>query len=213
MLEEAKSQLQIAMSLDDKCFEVAFAYASVLLSTGDSKTAYKIAEQLFEVYPQNVEVLTLCAESAFAENDLNGAETYISLALQREPDNLDLVLFRAKVLFQKGEYLSVSSLLDAYGRINKTNKDYLLLRAELQLSWNRNSTAAAATIQDALTRYPTDPEVILFAAEIASDSDIKINSKSAFELISLLLEQNPNNIDALRIFVKEKVKQREWEDA
>lgn len=212
-IENSILQLQIATTLDSSCFEVMFAYGKALLKGNYTTQAYEISQKLYEMNPQSVDVLTFCAETAFAEKYISSAETFISLALQKEPDNLNLVLLRAKILFDKAEYLSVSSLLDAYAKVNKTNKEYLLLRTKLQLSWNKNTTAAAATIQDALSRYPTDPDVILVAAEIASESGINIDSKSAIELIDLVIKDDKNNIKALEILTQENVKLRHWQEA
>ena len=211
--DAALIEYEIAYMLDMTCFETSCAVANAYVSAGRTSEAKTIADRLYVASPDNVEVLKLCALTSYNTNDMNAAESFVAQILQREPDNTEYILFRAKILFNKGEYIKVSSLLDVYAKTNRTNRDYLLLKARLLLTWNKNTTSAFSVVQDALSRYPDDEEVILLAAEIASETGSLINGKSASELVAPVLRKDPGNPAALTIKVKEAVLAESWEDA
>ena len=159
------------------------------------------------------EVLKLAAEVAFAAREYDDAEQYVARVLQQESDNAYYILLRAKILVSKGDYIKAASLLDVYARTDSTSRDYLLLRAKVQKDWNRNNTAALATIEQALTLYPDDDEIILAAAEIASQTGMKVGGKSARELAEQILRNNPENVSALQIQILELQQAKNYADA
>lgn len=211
--ENAFYHFEKAYNLDSSCFEINFEYAKALYEKKEYQRAFDLAITLNNLGDQNLSLLELCAKSALAVNQLDVAESYVGKLLQKDPENAENILLRAEILFKKGEYLRVSSLLDAYSKTDKTSLKYLLLRSQLQNIWNRNTTAAIATISEALTLYPDNSDVLLCAAELIADSGSKINGKSALDLIELLKEKDGNNPKLLEIEVKEYIRQKNWEKA
>ena len=212
-LDNAFYHFEKAYNLDSSCFEINFEYAKALYEKKEYQRAFDLAITLNNLGDQNLSLLELCAKSALAVNQLDVAESYVGKLLQKDPENAENILLRAEILFKKGEYLRVSSLLDAYSKTDKTSLKYLLLRSQLQNIWNRNTTAAIATISEALTLYPDNFDVLLCAAELIADSGSKINGKSALELIEILKEKDENNPKLLEIEVKEYIRQKNWEKA
>ena len=211
--EQSFYHLERAYELDSTCFEINFEYAKALYEKKLFQKAFDIASSLKNPEDLNLELLELCAKSALAINKLDVAESYVGKLLQKEPDNPENILLRAEILFEKGEYLRVSSLLDAYSKTDKTALKYLLLRSRLQNVWNRNTTAAISTISEALTLYPDNHEVLLCAAELISESGSKINGKSAFELIEPLKQIDGENPKLLQIEIDEYIRQKQWKNA
>lgn len=211
--EQSFYHLERAYELDSTCFEINFEYAKALYEKKLFQKAFEIASSLKNPEDLNLELLELCAKSALAINKLDVAESYVGKLLQKEPDNPENILLRAEILFEKGEYLRVSSLLDAYSKTDKTALKYLLLRSKLQNVWNRNTTAAISTISEALTLYPDNHEVLLCAAELISESGSKINGKSAFELIEPLKQIDGENPKLLQIEIDEYIRQKQWKNA
>ena len=211
--EQSFYHLEKAYQLDSTCFEINFEYAKALYEKKLFQKAFEIASSLKNPEDLNLELLELCAKSALAINKLDVAESYVGKLLQKEPDNPENILLRAEILFEKGEYLRVSSLLDAYSKTDKTALKYLLLRSKLQNVWNRNTTAAISTISEALTLYPDNHEVLLCAAELISESGSKINGKSAFELIEPLKQIDGENPKLLQIEIDEYIRQKQWKNA
>jgi uncharacterized protein HemY len=195
------------------CIEAAYALALCNFSLKQTAAAYSQASALLATHEQYKPLLKLCAETSFALGDLDNAESYVARVLQQEPENAYYILFRARILVKKGEYIKASSLLDVYARTDTTSREYLMLRAQVQKDWNRNTTAAIATIEDALARYPDDAEIILTAAKLVAGTGIKAGDQSAGQLAEQILARDPKNVDALSIQIAELVREKNWQAA
>lgn len=171
------------------------------------------AEIILQNYSQNLPALELAANASYNLGDLTKAESYIVRLLLIEPENLDYVLFRAKILMDKSDYIRASSLLDVYSRTDTSSKDYLILRTKLQRDWNKNNSAASETIEKALNFYPDDKEVLLLAAQIASTANVSLNGFRAKTLAEKILSEEPENLQAMKICISEMIKSAEWQSA
>lgn len=199
-----------AYEIDKNCFECAYAYADSFVKLNDYDSAFSLAEDLLSLYPQKKELLALCAESSFSAGNFDSAEVYVGRLLQIEPENSYYLLFRARILVKRGEYIRAASLLDAYARKDSDSRDYLVLRFTVQKNWNKNLSAARSTIEKALVLYPDDEEIILEAAELASETGEKIAEKSGEELADQILEKRPGDSRALQIKIASMVQNKKW---
>lgn len=213
MFKESIAFFNRCANVTPLCFEINYYKALSCLDSGDSAQALEIGERLLSSNSQNVNLLQLCAEASYAQGNASNTEMYVSRVLQLEPENSRYVLFRVRLLVNRGDYIKASSLLDVYSRTNQTDREYLLLRAKLQKDWNKNNTAAISTMTQALALYPDDTEVIAFAARIASEANQSINGMSAYELADRILADDSSNLEALVISVNEMTKQNEWQKA
>lgn len=202
-----------ASDMAPDCFECMYAFASSFMKLSDPAAAFNLTERLLSKYPQNKDLLKLGAESAFASKDSANAELYVSRVLQIEPENSYYLLFRARILVEKGEYIRAASLLDAYARRDSSSRDYLVLRFDVQKNWNKNISAATATIENALILYPDDPEIILKAAQLASENGTRIAGQGGEELADKILKSDPENFDALQIKIRSMVAAKKWNEA
>lgn len=198
MFENASYEFLTAKGLAPDCFEILYSYCECLSAMGKATEANQVIASLIEKNPTSRDLLTLAATTAFSLGNLNGADEYISRILQQDPNDLEALLFRAKVLFQKKDYIRVASLLDMYARQNTTNRDYLLLRAQLQYEWNHNTSAAVASITQAVRLYGEDSEVLLMAARISSLTYTKIDGKTSAQFANAVLEKDSKNAQALQ---------------
>jgi len=211
--EEALVYLTKAYEDSYDNLECGNAMIQCMLKLNQKEKAYTSVKRLLNSYPQNKTVLKLCAETAFVNEDLTNAELYVARVLQQEPDNTSYILFRAKILVKKGEYIKAASLLDVYARTDTKNRDYLVLRATIQKDWNRNITAATQTLEEALKLYPDDEEIILASAELSGETGAKIAGRSASELVNVILQKDPENILALKVQINEMMKAKNWSGA
>lgn len=193
--------------------EIIYALADCNYSNKNYASSLELSRKLLDTNPAYTPALKLCAESSFASGDLDASEQYVARVLQQEPENAYYVLFRAKILMEKGDYIRAASLLDVYARTDSENREYLVLRAKVQKDWNRNMTAASATIEKALSLYPDDTEIVLAAASLASETGAKINGKTAGELAQTVLEKDADNVEAMKIQVDELVAEKRWNEA
>ena len=156
-------------------FEILFEKSEVLIKLGRYDAVTKILDRLVVQFPSDIQILKLYAMAAFEIGDYSKAEIYASQVLQQNPSDLEFVLFRAKIFVETGEYLKASSLLDVYAKTYPTQHEYLLLRAKLQKEWNKNINVAISTIEKAMSLYPDDTDIILYAAQLASETGYKIS--------------------------------------
>ena len=209
----ANQYFAFAADMAGNCYECSYAFAESFLALSEPGAAFSLSEKLLKSYPQDKNLLKLCAESSFAAGDTSNAELYVSRVLQIEPENSYYLLFRARILVHKGEYIRAASLLDAYARKDSTSRDYLVLRFAVQKNWNKNILAATSTIENALILYPDDLEIVLEAARLASETGGKIARKSGEELADQILEKDPDNLDALQIKIASMVASQKWSNA
>ena len=195
------------------CKEIAYAEADCLKRLGRMQEAQTAALSLLHRYPADIAVLKLCAETSFALKDFSAAEEYVGRVLQQEPNDLDYVLFRARILAGKGDYIRAASLLDVYARQDTSSRAYLLLRARLQYEWSKNFTAASETIERALSLYPNDLDVLLFAARLASSTAAPLAGVTAEEFAKRALAIDPANTEAKRYEIGGMMRSGKWKGA
>lgn len=193
--------------------EILFGIARSYFAEGNTDMALSICEQLLVRFPQSVDILELCARASYSLNDLEKTESYIVRILLQEPENTEYVLFRAKILMQKENFIRASSLLDVCARKKQTPKEYYLLRAKLQRDWNKNNSAAAETMAKAYGLYPDDLETMVLAAEVASVTGKSINGFSAMDIANRILARDRNNSKAMEICVAELYGAKNYQQA
>jgi len=209
---EAVDLLKVAAQ-ESKAFEVHYLLATCLNALGRYEESKAVTDNLIVLYPSSIDLLKLLSRNAYASGDYNTAERYALMALQQNPADLEMVLFRAKIFVATGEYLKATSLLDVYAKSGANSKDYLLLRARVQKEWNKNTTQAVATIEKALSLYPNDLEALLAAAELAGESGILIGKKSGAELANQVLAVEPDNQQALSFLIQTLAQEGKWSEA
>ncbi len=210
--KDAESFYNKAYSNSPEADDIAIAYAENLRLNGKLTQA---TEVLGKVNNENT-TLTLLKQNAyiaFDAKDYNNAELYVAKVLQQTPNDLEFVLFRAKILIEKNDYIHAVSLLDMYARQENSSIDYLILRAKVQLDWSKNTSAATETVEKALQLYPDNTEALMFAARIAAVTDSPVAGKYADELAGVVLERDSENNEAL-YYALDGLSQREnWKDA
>ncbi|MBQ0051411.1 MAG: hypothetical protein KBT11_05035 [Treponema sp.] len=211
--DDALGYLQLALTNAPGCYEIEFALAEVNYSLKNYDFALKTGEKLLAQNPLNKSMLKLCAYASFESGMLDKSEQYVNRVLQTEPENSTFMLFRTKILITRGEYIRAASLLDAYSRIDTTSRDYLYLRFKIQKEWNKNISAATATIEKALVLYPDDVEIIIAAAGMASENNVSINGWSGDELADQILEKDSGNYEAKKIKIQSMVQKKSWQEA
>ncbi len=209
--QDALSCLRLAAEKSN-AFEINFSLTSALNDLGRYDESQAITDRLIVAEPSNLRLLKLLAQISYNRADYSSAERYAMLVLTQNPSDLETVLFRAKVFVRTGEYLKAASLLDVYAKSN-LNKEYFLLRARVQKEWNKNISAAISTIEKALSLYPDDSEILLYAAELAGDSGRNVGGRSGAELSRQVLDADSENPLALSFLIKNFIDSEKWSDA
>ena len=219
-LYEKQKQYEKAVACFEKAtepgttvFEVLYEKAACLVALGHYEAASSILDRLVIQFPSDVQVLKLYANATLLMGDFPRAELYASQVLQQNPSDLEFVLFRAKIFVETGEYLKASSLLDVYAKSFPTQHEYLLLRAKLQKEWNKNLTVAISTIEEALSLYPDDEDIILYAAQLASETGSRVSGKTGVQLAELILKDDPDNVKGLQYSVQSLYNEGRYSEA
>ncbi len=206
--------LKKSVEMETDCMETKYQLINCYTAAGQKNAAYTAAQELLLTNSENLNVLKACAKTAYSVGKYDEAESFAVRVLQQQPENAEFILFRARVLLKIHEYLKAASLLDVYAHnYDESNRDYLLLRSEIQTDWNKNLSAAITTITTALSLYPDDSEIILSAANLALKANAMVNNKTAGQLADLILAKEPNNSEALNISVSQLIIDKKWNDA
>lgn len=220
VLYKKQKQYEKALEYFDKAtesntvvFEILFEKSDVLIKLGRYDAVTKILDRLIVQYPSDIQILKLYAMASFEVGDYAKAESFASQVLQQNPSDLEFVLFRAKIFVETGEYLKASSLLDVYAKTYPTQHEYLLLRAKLQKEWNKNISAAVTTIEKAISLYPKDSDIILYAAQLASETGYKISGRTGGQLADIILAKDPENIKGLQYSVQSSYNEANYAQA
>lgn len=209
----AKQIFEKLYVMNHDVYEIAFLYSSIKYELQEYESSYEISQALLEKNPASMELLRLNAKITFALKYYDMAETYVGRGLQQMPNNLEFLLFRAKILMEKKDYIHAVTLLDMYARQNDTNAEYLLLRSRVQLDWSKNTALATETIEKTLSLYPDNQPALLLAARIASMTDAPVAGKYADELVSRILETDPDNEEALVYALNALERRSLWQSA
>ncbi len=210
---KARNYLSRAFKDSPSTFQCGFEHAEVLRLLGKTKESFSESSSLLEKFPRDVRVLNLNARNAFDLKNYAVAEECVVRILQQTPNDLESLLFRISILVEKKDYIHAASLLDVYSRQDSVSRDYLLLRARVQYDWSKNASAAISTIENALSLYPDDMEIQLFAARLAAASRTKVSGKTSEDMAASVLARDPMNEGAIQYAVEGLVQKGEWKKA
>lgn len=209
---EAEIYIKSAYGNSPKTEEIALTYVQYLRSTGNQELAYTVLNGL-DKDSNNLAILKQNAYIAFETRNYQAAELYVARVLQQNPNDLEFVLFRARILIEKNDYIHAVSLLDMYSRQDSTSINYLILRAKVQLDWSKNTSAATETVEKALQLYPDNLEALMFAARISSITDSPVAGKYADELAAQVLEKRGDSQEAMLYALKGLMQRENWQEA
>lgn len=209
----SEAQYEKAWQTDQSCYPAGVGYSRSLVRRGQSAQALTVARALLASYPSSIEMVKLCAESAFSGQNWESADSYILTVLKAEPDNTRYLLMRARILVERRDYLKANALLDAFATRNRNDKDYLLLRSRVVREWNKNIVGAASFLKDAHSLFPDDIEVMLASAEVCYLSGQAINGFGGRDFVTAVLAKDPSHAAALKLLVTDYLDAEDWDNA
>ena len=212
-LSEAEDYYQLAWEQDDSCYPAGIRFVALSLMRDNTEKAREIAEKLYEHYPNAITIQVLLSEAYIAMGDFARAEPIISTIVKKNVDQSNVFFLRVRFHIEKKEYLAATALLDEFAKQNKVDKDYLLLRARVLREWSKNIAEAKTCLEKAEMLYPQAADVILACANFCFEAKSTINGKTVNDLIDILLRQNPRNILAIRLLVKQDIAEKQWDNA
>ncbi len=207
---KAETAYKKAWDKDNSCYPAGMQFCRLALQRYSTDEVLDIAETLAKRFPENIEVQTLLAQAYCAAEQWEKASELIQTLNKKAGTELDVFFLYAKLLIKQKKYLQASMLLDSYGKRNKTEKQYLLLRTQICREWTKNTTEALQYLTTADTLYPQAGDVLRACAHFCFETGEKINEKTVDDFISLLLKQDPENMNALRLLIKRDIIREDW---
>ena len=168
---------------------------------------------MYTRYPDAVIIRLLLAETYLDKRNFEKAEELVSAVIKKDNDFGRAFFLQVRLYVEKKEYLAANTLLDEFAKQNKVDKAYLLLRSRVLLEWSKNIVEAKQCLEKADSLYPQSPDVILACANFCFETKNTVNGKTTNDFLSVLLKQNPRNILAIRLLVKEDIAEKRWGNA
>lgn len=211
--QESIRLLEKADNMNPNIYEIQKLLAQSYSASEKYNDFFVIAKKAISLNPNDIDMLKLYAITAYNANQLDIAQEYAGRVLQKQSNDLESIRLRAKIYIEEDDYIRAAALLDMHSRSDKTNAEYLILRAILQKDWNHNNIAATATLETALKLYPDNIEVLKLCATSANEMNTKIAGKTSVEISDMILQKKSNDITALRIKVIGYMKQNNMTSA
>lgn len=202
-----------AWTADSGCYPAGEGLVRTLIASKDGAGAFTVAKALSGDYPGAMQMTKLCAQASFAAANWDACDPYVLTVLKAEPANSVYLLMRARILVERKDYLKANSLLDAYATVDKTNRDYLILKARVMREWNKNLVSAIGILEDADRRYPGDPDIMLAAAALSYQTGKTVNGAGGKDFVNRVLAGDPRNPQALALLANDYILSSAWTDA
>lgn len=212
-LSDAVAAYQTAWDRDESCYPAGLRYARLALNRNNFETAYGIAQKLYARYPQSIHIQLLLAQAYIVIGNLTKAESLVSAILSKDGTHKEALFLGIRIHLEKKEYLSASALLDSYAKKDKSDKNYLLLRMRVLREWTRNTAEAKQCLEKAEQLYPQASDVLLACAEFCFETRNTVSSKTSEDFINILLEQDPHNLAALSLLLRQDLASGRWQAA
>jgi tetratricopeptide (TPR) repeat protein len=215
--DEALDMYRTALSLAPDCYPAAFGMAGILQNRGQNAEAITLLAGLGESYPDNIVIKRRLASAYLRENDWANAGRIIDEALEKKPQDPSLVLMRARVLFETGQFVQTQAILDRFAAENPENRDYLLLRARLQNEGFRNRENAVSILRPLYKLNSGDFAVSLYLTRLLLESDNEAERNEGGKMLQTLMRPLRAGEDipvaVIQLASEDAVRRGDWEEA
>lgn len=154
----------------------------------------------------------IVAEAMYRAGRYAEALPLITRVLLDDPLDSRFVLMRAHLLVEQGQFRQASPLLDAYSSIDPGDRLYILLRARTALESAKDRNAAVVALKNGLARYPDDPEMMVFAAEVFWNGD-EAERALAVGYAERVIGVEPSSVRALGVLLAASLKAADYQAA
>jgi len=161
---QAEKAFKQAYEISDECYPARIGFARARRIAGNPQEAINILSELIIRYPDSTQIKKERAICYYASHDVSRALSSIDEILQTEPRDGEMLLLKATILLEQGQYSQSNAVLDSYASINSNNRTYLFLRARIQVEGNRNRDSALNYLRSILRANPDDAEALVYAS-------------------------------------------------
>jgi tetratricopeptide (TPR) repeat protein len=210
---QAEQSFRQVYQISNECYPARIGLARVRRIAGFPQEAIDILSDLIIRYPDSIQIKRERAISYYRNNDLSRALSAMDEILQADPRDGEILLIKASILLEQGQYSQSNTSLDSYASINPNNRTYLFLRARVQAEGNRNRDSALNYLRSILRNSPDDTEVLVYAAGLLMESQRPADQSEGREMLERLRRTNGSSIEVLSLSLRDAVQREQWQEA
>ena len=210
---QAEKAFRQAYEISDECYPARIGFARARRIAGNPQEAINILSELIVRYPDSTQIKKERAVCYYENRDISRALSSIDEILQTDPRDGDILLLKAAILLEQGQYSQSNAALDSYASINSNNRTYLFLRARVQAEGNRNRDSALNYLRSILRINADDAEALVYAAGLLMESQRSEDQTEGREMLERLKEKNSSSVEVLSLSVKDAIQREKWQEA
>jgi tetratricopeptide (TPR) repeat protein len=210
---QAEQSFRQAYEISDECYPAMIGIAGVRRQTGNPQEAVTILTDLIVRYPDSKQIKRERAICYFESYDLLRALPAVEEILQSDPRDGEMLLIKASIQLEQGQYSQSNASLDSYASINPNNRTYLFLRAKIQAEGSRNRDSALNYLRSILRVSSDDTEVLVYAAGLLMESQHAADQAEGREILERLRRTNGSSVEVLSLSLRDAVRRESWQEA
>ncbi|WP_461245835.1 tetratricopeptide repeat protein [Treponema sp. R6D11] len=210
---QAEKSFKQAYDISDECYPARIGFARARRKAGNTQEAIAILSELIIRYPDSTQIKRELAICYYENHDLSRALSSIDEILQADPRDGEILLLKAAILLEQGQFSQSNASLDSYASINSNNRNYLFLRARVQAEGNRNRDSALNYLRSILRVNADDAEVLVYAAGLLMESQRDEDQTEGREMLERLKQKNSSSVEVLSLSVKDAIQREKWQEA
>jgi tetratricopeptide (TPR) repeat protein len=210
---QAEKAFRQAYEISNECYPARIGFARARRIAGNPQEAINILSELIIRYPDSTQIKKERAVCYYENRDISRALSSIDEILQTDPRDGDILLLKATILLEQGQYSQSNAALDSYASINSNNRTYLFLRARVQAEGNRNRDSALNYLRSILRINADDAEALVYAAGLLMESQRSEDQTEGREMLERLKQKNSSSVEVLSLSVKDAIQREKWQEA
>jgi Flp pilus assembly protein TadD len=135
--------------------------AAVLAQSGKIAEARKIYEDLLVKYPTVYQLESFIARTYAAENQPGKALEHLKIALEKDPNDVELKLLNADLLMESGDKAGAKAILDAVD-LTQVKDPYPFMNAAIVMINDGKGAEAAVSLTKLLAQFPNQNEIYYY---------------------------------------------------
>jgi Flp pilus assembly protein TadD len=210
---QAEAAYRRAYGISNECYSALAGVARMRSLSGNTAEAAAILSDLIIRYPDSISIKRQLALTYYQGNDRSRALSVIDEVLLSEPRDGELLLMKAYILIEQGQFSQANAPLDVYASINATNRDYLFYRARVQAEGLRNRDSALNFLRSILRTNENDAEAMMYAVNLLMDSPRSADQEEGRELLARLRRISGSSIDVVNLSLLDAIQRENWQEA
>jgi tetratricopeptide (TPR) repeat protein len=212
-LQEASAEFARAAELAPDCYPAALGLARIREASGRRQEAIRLLSDLVVRFPDNTAIKRQLARSYYNNRDWSRAEPAVAELLQRHNRDGELLLMRAHIFVEQGQFIQAQTPLDLYASIDPNNRLYLFLRARVQAEGYRNRDAALNYLRALLRNNPGDDEAAVYTAQQLMASNRTADQNEGRALMRRLLDARTPSPAVISLVLQDAIRREAWREA